>query len=303
MKQKDIKLLWGRSGNKCAICRTELTVDNKTKSAAFTLGEQAHIVGEKEDSPRGKSILTLEERKGYHNRILLCPNDHTKIDKNEKDWPIEKLHKIKSEHELWANENLSSSTNINKQATDLIISSIIDSAVELCDLRNWKNWTSYSLSPAPKWPEEKPSEIFEFREKVIAAIWPNGYDELKNSIITLSVFLNDAAQTFSVNSNEVNGFLFPVKFYKMGGWNENYHKDLKRYVKWVEKCHKLILDATKAANWFAEIVRRDINPLFFAEHGKFLINKDVYSETSFYSRVLEFSEEEKKKLPDKLFDE
>ena len=46
IKGKDIKILWGRSGNRCAICRTQLTQDAAAVSAAFTLGEQAHIVGE-----------------------------------------------------------------------------------------------------------------------------------------------------------------------------------------------------------------------------------------------------------------
>ena len=62
IKQKDIKLLWGRSGNRCAICQIILTQDKTKASAAFTLGEQAHIVGEKEEAPRGKSPLTEEER-------------------------------------------------------------------------------------------------------------------------------------------------------------------------------------------------------------------------------------------------
>ncbi|WP_284223853.1 hypothetical protein, partial [Brevundimonas denitrificans] len=62
MSQKDIKLLWGRSGNRCAIrdCRKELTQDKKAVSSAYTLGEQAHIVGEKEGAARGNSPLTSE---------------------------------------------------------------------------------------------------------------------------------------------------------------------------------------------------------------------------------------------------
>ena len=82
ISEKDIKLLWGRAAAMCSFpeCRTKLTQDKKLASASFPLGEQAHIVGENDNAPRGRSALTEEERKSYFNRILLCPNHHTIID-------------------------------------------------------------------------------------------------------------------------------------------------------------------------------------------------------------------------------
>ena len=112
IQQKDIKLLWGRSGNRCAMCKVELTQDKNTDNASFTLGEQAHIVGEKEKASRGQSPLSEKQRNSYHNLILLCPNHHTEIDNNEQDWPLEKLHQLKSEHELWVSETLSATTDL-----------------------------------------------------------------------------------------------------------------------------------------------------------------------------------------------
>ncbi len=61
--------------------RTRLSEDKNTSSESFPFGEQAHIVAEEEEGPRGKSVLSKEERNSYHNHILLCPNCHTKIDK------------------------------------------------------------------------------------------------------------------------------------------------------------------------------------------------------------------------------
>jgi HNH endonuclease len=112
IKQKDIKLLWGRAANRCAICRVELIQDKNAASSSYTIGEQAHIVGEKDEAARGKSIMPLEERNSYHNLILLCPNHHTEIDNNEEDWPIEKLHQIKSMHELIGDNRSSRLTTI-----------------------------------------------------------------------------------------------------------------------------------------------------------------------------------------------
>ncbi len=104
MRERDIKILWGRSGNRCAICKLELTPDGDKE----TLGEMAHIVARSEDGPRGESQLTLRERDKYSNLILLCPTHHSEIDKNYKDWSIDKLHSIKTEHEAWVSEQLSS---------------------------------------------------------------------------------------------------------------------------------------------------------------------------------------------------
>lgn len=107
IKEPDVKLLWGRSGNRCAICRIELSLDAERSSASFPLGEQAHIVAREPKGPRGQSSLRPEERNSYHNLILLCPTHHTIIDKAEVDYTVDKLHNIKARHELWVSTTLS----------------------------------------------------------------------------------------------------------------------------------------------------------------------------------------------------
>ncbi len=300
INQKDIKLLWGRSGNRCAICRTELTQDKESVTAAYTLGEQAHIVGEKENAARGRSLLSEKERNSYHNLILLCQNHHAEIDENEEDWPVEKLHQVKSEHELWVTETLSETVDHVKLAKQAAVLSIVDAAVSLCRLEEWLNWTSYALSPDPEWPKDLPDNIFEFRQKVIAAIWPKEFEELKRATIVFSFFLHRSAQLFIKHSETRGDRLCPFKFYKAHGYNENYNKDVKKYEEWIEQCHDLIRNSTKAANWFADVVRKDINPMFFAERGRFLVMDGPFMDMSFRTALLEFSDEEKNGLPDSL---
>jgi len=301
MNQKDIKLLWGRAANRCAICRIELSQDKQAITASFTLGEQAHIVGEKDDAARGKSQLTDEQRNSYHNIILLCPNHHTEIDKNEADWPVEKLHFVKSSHELWVKETLGDSADAKLLAKQVAVTSIIDSTVELCNLENWKNWTSHALAPDPRWPAELPDMIFEYRQRVAAAIWPTEFTELKRATETLAVLLHDAASTFMEHSTYESGVYWPHKFYKAGGFNPNYNKDLERYEQWQQDCWRLVKRATCAVNWFADVVRRDINPMFFAEKGKFLVLEGPFTDLKFHASIPEFSEQEKLDLPDMLF--
>ena len=144
IKEKDIELLWGRAANRCAFpgCQAKLTQDKTTASGSYPLGEQAHIVAETEDGPRGKSLLSLEERNSYSNLILLCPNHHTMIDRDSEDYPVEKLHQFKSQHELWVEQTLSESSDQAHKAEEVIYADLIDAAVENCDLQNWRSWTS-----------------------------------------------------------------------------------------------------------------------------------------------------------------
>ncbi|MFP5269620.1 HNH endonuclease [Coleofasciculus sp.] len=143
MKMKDVKLLWGRSGNRCAFpgCKIELTPDG-SKS---TLGEMAHIVADSPDGPRGESDLTPEERDEYSNLILLCPTHHTLIDKNPEEWTVEKLKLMKLEHEQWVT---------NKLEQDKIYINQIDNSdfIESRE-KEWKKfagtkvWVIVSLTP------------------------------------------------------------------------------------------------------------------------------------------------------------
>jgi hypothetical protein len=57
---RDRKLLWGRSGNRCAFtdCRRQLTVDAEETGRDAVVSQEAHIVAEEEDGPRGASPLS-----------------------------------------------------------------------------------------------------------------------------------------------------------------------------------------------------------------------------------------------------
>lgn len=293
LSERDIKLLWGRSGNRCAICRKELAQDKASAKGAFLLGEHAHIVGEKTGSPRGDSLLNENERNGYHNRILLCPNDHTVIDKNEADWPVEKLHMIKTDHEIWVQQTLSEVVDNKKLADQEVVASIIDEAVEKCRLYSFDTWISNALATDPQWSSTLPDSISEFREKVIRAVWPEGFEELRLATETFSILIDYSARLFTKNCDETNDILIPFKFYKAKGWNPSYDEDLKKYENWLKTCHEYLQETIKAANWFATVVRRDINPRFFAVQGKFIV-------TDGSRKILEYSETERAGLPDSL---
>lgn len=100
---KSVKILWSASGGRCAFdgCWERLCYQDAEGVAPFTLGEMAHICGEKPGSNRYSTCQTATERNDYTNLILLCPTHHTLIDRkeNETKYTVTILHAMKARHE------------------------------------------------------------------------------------------------------------------------------------------------------------------------------------------------------------
>lgn len=107
--KQDIKILWGKSAGKCSICKCNLILD-QSDGRPFPLGIMAHIEGENEGSARYNPLLSETARSKYDNLILICPTDHTIIDRDVGEYSVEKLHSIKNQHEEFVTDSLK--TNI-----------------------------------------------------------------------------------------------------------------------------------------------------------------------------------------------
>jgi len=114
ISSKTRKLLWGRSGNRCAICRKELILNHTAKDDESVAGDECHIISKVSNGPRYDSNFPKNKIDHYDNLILLCKVHHKKVDDQEKTYTFNKLHEIKKRHEEWVNKNLSSSLKINK---------------------------------------------------------------------------------------------------------------------------------------------------------------------------------------------
>lgn len=89
-----------RSGDVCALpqCHAALTAEGHSAGPAI-IGQAAHIAGENPGAARYNPTMTDEERNHYRNLIYLCPNHHEQIDKQEEDFPVDDLRRLKEEHE------------------------------------------------------------------------------------------------------------------------------------------------------------------------------------------------------------
>lgn len=276
MRQKDIKLLWGRAASRCSKCKANLAYDEKARSGAMVVGEQAHIVAESEDGPRGKSSLTTDERDEYANLILLCPTCHTVVDNAELDFPVERLHQIKTRHELWVSESLAE-PGVGEDAAALVYAHVIDQIVDGFDLRDWKRWASNASGPQHRWSAHAPRRVRAARETVVRANWPGVHAELELAIAALAGSVGLALDVFAEHAKPIDDEELELdRFYKVMPWDaETYHRLHAEFQDWSTVCDELLREATRAANWFADCVRRDINPTFFLLEGKFVLVEQV----------------------------
>lgn len=104
---KTHKMLWGRSGNRCALeeCRKELVMDATETDDESLIGEECHIIANSTNGPRGDTSIQ-EDLDKYENLILLCRIHHKIIDDQPNTYTVERLKKIKATHEKWVRDSL-----------------------------------------------------------------------------------------------------------------------------------------------------------------------------------------------------
>jgi hypothetical protein len=103
ISDRDRKLLWSRSGGRCAICRRPLSADPTDADSAAVLGEECHIVARSPTGPRAHGETGSDE---YDNLILLCGSDHKRVDDQPIEFSSARLRTIKAEHERWVSARL-----------------------------------------------------------------------------------------------------------------------------------------------------------------------------------------------------
>ena len=100
------KLLWGRSGSRCAYCRRKLIEPSTPVDDESIVGDECHIVSSRSSGPRHDPQLAQEELNDYSNLLLLCKVHHKLIDDQASEYPASRLADIKASHEKWVSDQL-----------------------------------------------------------------------------------------------------------------------------------------------------------------------------------------------------
>ena len=192
-----------KSGNVCAIkdCHKALTSDGNNSNPAV-IGEAAHIYGEspgtrtKPASARYRADMTDAERNHYDNLIYLCPTCHTKIDKQEKDYPAELLFAMKAEHESWVAEQL------DQGMSEVTFAELEIAAKALASGKHSSNGDGFEVIP----PEEK--------------IKKNGLSDTMRSDIAMGLSKSHEVERFLANMATNVDEEFPERL--KSGFKEKY---------------------------------------------------------------------------------
>jgi len=100
------KVLWGRSGNKCAICKHDLVVDATPLDDESVVADECHIISSQPTGPRHDSSYPLDKLDAYENLILLCRTHHKMVDDQTATFTTDILRQMKNNHVVWVAERL-----------------------------------------------------------------------------------------------------------------------------------------------------------------------------------------------------
>ncbi len=306
---KTHKLLWGRSGNRCAFpdCRHELIADETETDDESVIGDEAHVVAKNNDGPRGESDMSTEERDKYDNLILLCRIHHKIIDDQYLHYTVEKLKEMKITHEKWVKESLY--LDKDQQKDDLAYASYFDEIIKMFDFENWNAWTSSLVSGDPKIRYKRLKTLEKTPDFIVSRFWPNRHIELEDSFFNLKNVLNDLLKVFheyadaksldkaeqkAENNSDSDYVVHTERFYRISEWNPELYRDLlKQYEYHVALLEDLTLELTRAANFVSEKIRRFIYPMFREKEGKLLITSGPDMDFSWKTYKVEYRPEEK----------
>lgn len=273
---KTHKILWSRSGGRCAICKNELIIDPADSGDDPSIvADEAHIVARSEKFTRGDfDSLSAEQRDYYTNLILLCKTHHKIIDDQPTYYTVERLIEIKKEHEKevkskWPQEDEQRSRD------EEIYASYIDKWVKCFDLDNWCHVSDcLNSAGSPSLPRDWYTEAKKYLIWFIGRVWPNRYLLLEAAMMNYAYVLKDFITVFDRHrkSLDKDDYIFTDKFYQIDRWDEElYSKLLKEYNKHEDLLSDLFSELTRAANYVGDRVRQYLFPGFRLAEGMLLV--------------------------------
>jgi hypothetical protein len=108
ISDKTRKILWARSGNRCAVCRRELVINATAADDESVVGDECHIASGRPQGPRFDDQYPSDRIDDADNLILLCRVHHKMVDDQCVTYTMEALRALRSRHERWVSDRLAS---------------------------------------------------------------------------------------------------------------------------------------------------------------------------------------------------
>src|SRR3981189_553583 len=109
ISDKTRKILWARSGNRCAKCRRQLVEGATRSDTESVVGDECHIVSGQSQGPRSDSSFPAARLDEPDNLILLCRVHHKIVDDQTQTYTVEALRMLKVTQETWVASTLNPS--------------------------------------------------------------------------------------------------------------------------------------------------------------------------------------------------
>jgi len=201
---KTHKILWAKSGNKCAFpnCEHNLVYEEFQEDLNSVIGEEAHIIARQPGGPRNNNqFFDQDELNKLNNLILLCRIHHKIIDDNEDKYTTEILKAYKSDHEKWVREKLD--YNEDELENDLIYITAIENIQNWLELDNWISWTmDFIYSELNVLPRKIFYSFRDIRIHIQSRIWPNKYQEIEFALKNMKDLIYDLEMIYSMHMEE-----------------------------------------------------------------------------------------------------
>ena len=270
---KDAKILWARAAGRCSMsdCRAKVIEDGTGSPSGkdVLIGQTCHIVSRKPKGPRGDSVLPADDRDRYPNLIVLCCIHHTLIDRDPESWPIELLHQIKADHELWVEENL----NLTQQSkSNKAYSHLVDLATDKLFLSAWDDISDHAV--AGMLSDHFVQGGNEFTAAVFRFVWPDEKPELEAAIQNLAKRVGDFLRHFTSRAEyrPDNNSWREDKTWKRTLWSpDQYDYHVNAAKAWQQQSFDHLCNVVVALNEFAQAVRTHLVSDYFITQGKFTV--------------------------------
>jgi hypothetical protein len=279
---QDRKRLWGRAASRCAFpdCRQELIAEMTAAEGVYLVGQEAHIVGQSSDGPRGESDLI--ERDTYENLILLCAHHHITIDNDVSTYPTEKLLKMKTDHELWVRRQLD--VSFAEQAILERYGQIIDEWAGRVGLEQWMHWSGHITNPlGPQVAADTLDELTNTGIWMRGVIWPHMLTSLERSFSNFEEVLNDFLIEFNREADYVGGRTSHVSALTKRSGGVYIPPEVRRHeLEHADLVVDLMFELTRAANYVCAEVRKYVDAQFYLKEGARMMV--VWTDSDNYAR-------------------
>jgi hypothetical protein len=291
---KTHKRLWTNAGNVCAFpgCEQRLLLPTEGEDDEVVVGKECHIVAQGGDGPRAPAGLTsaeaaefrhlAEDRDGYANLILLCGVHHDVIDGDVTAYTVERLVRMKQEHERAVDEALSPQRRHIDQL-EIRYAAIVDEWARRIDIDHWDGRMSRLVADGAI-REDVLDEFPPLNDWLLRRVWPRSLPDLESALHNFRFVAQDLGAVVAWYETRQNGVVFVDRVYNERSFDQDTYQFLRQRSGYSrDLAADLTIELTRAVNLVADRVREHLWPSYRLAEGYATIglgfNPDLTFET------------------------